>query len=187
MATAPKAPAKTAAKKAPAQRKAVTQPAAEPKKRGRPSTFDQAIADEICERMSDGEPLREICRDDRMPAWRTVYGWQAANPDFLARIAHARDAGEEAIFQDCLRIADTPLIGEEVEESDNGKKVKRGDMLGHRKLQIETRLKLLAKWNPRKYGDKLDVNHGGQSENPLNVLLKAVATVGGKLPVKPQE
>ena len=41
------------------------------------------------------------------------------------------------------------------------------DMLGHRKLQIETRLKLLAKWNPQKYGDKVQV--GGDAENPLTV------------------
>jgi hypothetical protein len=40
-------------------------------------------------------------------------------------------------------------------------------MLGHRKLRIETRLKLLAKWNPKKYGDKVQV--GGDAENPLKV------------------
>lgn len=34
----------------------------------------------------------------------------------------------------------------------------REDMLGHRKLQIETRLKLLAKWDPRRYGEKVEVN-----------------------------
>jgi hypothetical protein len=31
-------------------------------------------------------------------------------------------------------------------------------MLGHRRLQIETRLKLLSKWDPKRYGDKIDVN-----------------------------
>jgi len=41
------------------------------------------------------------------------------------------------------------------------------DMLGHRKLQIETRLKLLAKWNPKKYGDR--VTMAGDAENPLQV------------------
>ena len=40
-------------------------------------------------------------------------------------------------------------------------------MLGHRKLQIETRLKLLAKWNPKKYGDR--VTMAGDAENPLAV------------------
>jgi hypothetical protein len=41
------------------------------------------------------------------------------------------------------------------------------DMLGHRKLQIETRLKLLAKWNPKKYGDRVQLS--GDKENPLQI------------------
>jgi hypothetical protein len=40
-------------------------------------------------------------------------------------------------------------------------------MLGHRKLRIETRLKLLACWNPAKYGTKVQV--GGDKENPLKI------------------
>ena len=34
----------------------------------------------------------------------------------------------------------------------------------HAKLRIDTRLKLLAKWNPRKWGDKLAV--GGAEDLP---------------------
>lgn len=172
----PSAPAKPAAKEKPkAAGKAAPKKEKAPKKpHGRPTTYDQKVADEICERMANGEPLREICRSEGMPPWRTVYSWQSANPEFFARIAQSRELGEEAIFQDCLHIADNPLIGEEVEESENGKKIKRGDMLGHRKLQIETRLKLLAKWNPRKWGDKIDLNHGGQEGNPVQVKTKVV-------------
>mgnify|MGYP003348157682 FL=1 len=40
-------------------------------------------------------------------------------------------------------------------------------MLGHRKLQIETRFKLLSKWNPKKYGDRQII--AGDAENPLEV------------------
>ncbi|HXD37446.1 MAG TPA: hypothetical protein VN624_12375, partial [Rhodanobacter sp.] len=35
------------------------------------------------------------------------------------------------------------------------------DMLGHRKLRIDTRLKLLAKWDPKRYGDKQQLEHSG--------------------------
>jgi hypothetical protein len=137
---------------------------------GRPNTYTDAAAEEIVERLSNGEPLRQICRDEHMPPWRTVYGWIDADEQFSARIARAREIGEEAIFQDALRIADTPLMGEETEESENGLKIKRSDMLGHRKLQIDTRLKLLAKWNPRKYGEKLEV--GGAGGGPMMVIIK---------------
>lgn len=123
------------------------------------------LQEEIINRLSDGEPLRKICRDDHMPNWATVYRLMDADSDFKQRIAHAREIGEEAISQDILAIADTPVEGIETEESENGIKTKRSDMLGHRKLQIETRLKLLAKWNPKKWGDRMQ--HANDPENPL--------------------
>lgn len=132
------------------------------KKRGRPDTYTEATAKEICERLCEGEPLRQICRDEHMPNWRTVYLWMEAHPDFGTRIARARVMGREAIFEDTMHIADTPLEGVELEIGEDGKtKEKRADMLGHRKLQIETRLKLLAKWDPKKYGEKIHQEHSG--------------------------
>jgi len=155
-------------------------------KGGRPSTYDPDIAHQMCEQLSEGIPLREICRQDGFPAWRTVYDWMAKDPDLAAAIAHARDVGYDALAEECLKIADTPMLGEEVTESEDDEGVKRisvkkVDMLGHRKLQIETRLKLLAKFNPKKYGDR--VTHAGDDENPVVVennhnvfgeLLKAI-------------
>ena len=58
-------------------------------------------------------------------------------------------------------------MGEEETSSANGLTITRKDMLGHRKLQIETRLKLLAKWNPKKYGERTTL--AGDKENPLQI------------------
>ena len=143
---------------------------ADHKPTGRPSTYNPDIAQQMCEQLSEGIPLREICRQEGFPAWRTVYDWMAKDPDLAAAIAHARDVGYDALAEDCLRIADTPVLGEEISESEDEEGVKRVtikkvDMLGHRKLQIETRLKLLAKFNPKKYGDR--VTHAGDDENPV--------------------
>lgn len=138
---------------------------------GRKSTYNQKIADEICERLCEGEPLRAICREDHMPSWRTIYDWIGADDSFAARIARARELGQDAIAEDILHIADTPMEGVETEISETGKKEKRGDMLGHRKLQIETRLKLLAKWNPKKYGERLQSELTGAGGVPLAVQI----------------
>ena len=119
------------------------------------------ILDEICERLSNGEPLRAICRDERMPAWRTVYDWIDSDPDFAARIAHARDLGFDAIAEEALEIADTTQVGVRSERSEEGFKETREDMLGHRKLRVWTRLQLLAKWCPKKYGDKQAIEMSG--------------------------
>lgn len=121
---------------------------------GRKSTYTQAAADEICARVATGEPLLQVCRDAHMPAFRTVYQWLDANPEFDAQFARARETGHDAIAQECLDIADTTHEGETLEIDAHGKSTKRrGDMLGHRKLRIETRLKLLAKWD-RRYSER---------------------------------
>lgn len=129
------------------------------------STYTPELDAEICARLSEGEPLRVICRDNHMPAWRTVYDWCRANPEFATRIARARELGYDAIAEEALEIADTPREGEREETTHEGFKTVREDMLGHRRLQVETRLKLLAKWSPKKYGDKIDVTTGNESLN----------------------
>ena len=138
-----------------------------PKKQGRPSKYTPELAAEICERLSDGEPLRQICRDEHMPAWQKIYEWMVKDKELSGAIAQAREQGYDAIAEDLLQIADTPLMGEEETSSNSGLTITRKDMLGHRKLQIETRLKLLAKWNPKKYGDRQIV--AGDADNPLTV------------------
>lgn len=124
--------------------------------RGRPSLYTLALAEEVCERLSNGETLEDICRSAHMPATRTVYLWTETHESFAADFARARTRGFDAIAADALRIANTPVEGiEYVTKADGGVEERRGDMLGHRKLQIETRLKLLAKWDPKRYGEKL--------------------------------
>ncbi|WP_369820963.1 terminase [Pseudorhodoferax sp. Leaf274] len=124
------------------------------------------MADAICSRLRTGEPMASICRDESMPAVRTVGDWKDANPAFAASIARAREEGFDALAAECLEIANTPLEGIESTTKPNGDvEEKRGDMLGHRKLQIETRLKLLAKWDPKRYGDKMQI--AGDPDAPL--------------------
>lgn len=123
-------------------------------KPGRVSTYSDDVAFAIIEQITEGIPLAEICRMDSMPGLRTVYDWMETHKEFAARFARAREQGYDRIAADCLRISNEPLTGEEVTETPDGVTIKRGDMLGHRKLQIETRLKLLAKWDPKRYGDQ---------------------------------
>jgi hypothetical protein len=102
-----------------------------------------------------------------MPAWQKIYEWMARDEELSGAIAQAREQGFEALAEEALMIADTPVFGQKQVMTDQGTATTVEDMLGHRKLQIETRLKLLAKWNPKKYGDKVQV--GGDAENPLKI------------------
>ena len=131
--------------------------------------YSDALADDIVERIANGETLRAICRDSHMPTWSAVYRWISENEGFATAMNHARELGAEAIAEEALAIADTPEIGEETEDDGERLKVRRGDMLGHRKLQVDTRLKLLAKWHPKKYGDRSAVELTGADGGPVQI------------------
>jgi hypothetical protein len=95
-------------------------------------------ADEICEWIANGKTLRAYCRQKRKPNWVTIYRWKAQDEEFARRLAEARDLGEDAIAQECLQIADTPMIGKRMKDGSAGKETTREDMLGHRKLRRGT-------------------------------------------------
>jgi hypothetical protein len=140
----------------------------EKKKTGRPSTYNPETAEKMCELLSEGVPLREICRMEGMPYWRAVYRWMAQDEALSAHIARARDVGYDAMAEECLDIADN-ADNDWVERSgDKGVGwTLNGEHIQRSKLRIETRLKLLAKWNPKKYGDRQIL--AGDSEAPLEV------------------
>jgi hypothetical protein len=124
---------------------------------GAHSTYTAQVADAIIEWIADGKPLREFCRQENSPSWSTVYNWLDASEEFAARFARAREIGADAIAQEALDIANTPVEGVTREiDKDGAEKAKYEDMLGHRRLQVDTRLKLLAKWFPQKYGEKTE-------------------------------
>lgn len=142
---------------------------------GRPTTFDEQVASGILERLSGGTPLAEICRDEGMPHPSTFRRWCDTGEHELNGVplaiayAQAREDGFDALAAEALQIANTPCEGEIV--TDDGEKVttKREDMLGHRKLQVETRLKLLAKWDPKRYGDLVKLS-GADGESPIPIV-----------------
>jgi hypothetical protein len=146
-----------------------TQVSAEaPKPRGRPSKWTQEIEDEICERLSRGEPLRAICRLEGFPEWVTVYNWMERRDGFSERVARARENGVEAIAQDTLAMIDAePRY---IEDGKGGTRIDAG-YVQWLKLRTEQRMKLLACWSPNRYGNRVQV--AGDKENPLQVNIQA--------------
>jgi hypothetical protein len=120
-----------------------------PKKIGRPSKYTPELADEICDRLKDGEPLRKICRDEHMPSWRAVYEWIIKDKDFSARIAESRELGADAIAEDIMDIIDQYP---QLRQSDGGSSIDAG-FVQWQKLRADYRLKLLSKWS-KKYSER---------------------------------
>lgn len=116
---------------------------------------------EILEWIAHGKPLREYCRIEGNPAFRTVYDWIDKDKEFAARFAQARDVGADVIAEEALEIIDTFPV-EAV--SDSGSRLDSAHV-AWLKNRAEMRLKLLAKWNPKKYGDRTVL--AGDPDNPL--------------------
>jgi hypothetical protein len=123
---------------------------------GKPSLYTKELAINICQLLKEGVPLRAICRLEGFPSWPTVYAWMYKDDALSKAIARSRDIGTDAIAEDGLiALAEKPERGPDNRVD--------GGWVQWRKMQSEQTLKLLAKWNPKRYGEKLDLgNAGGQ-------------------------
>ena len=117
--------------------------------RGRPSKYSLEIATTICQHIALGKSLRSICQQDEMPPISTVMDWLIKHKDFSEQYACAREAQADALFDDCIDIADT-ATPEEVQQA---------------RLRIDTRKWMAGKLKPKKYSDKLTL--AGDAENPV--------------------
>jgi hypothetical protein len=127
----------------------------------RPTKRTPAVEKRIIDGLCDGTPLRELCRQEGMPNWRTVYLWQERDADFAAQVARARDTGTDAIAEQALDLIDTEPVRVEG-------KIDPG-YVQWKRAQVDTRLKLLACWNPKKYGSKQTVDVGNKDGEALKV------------------
>jgi len=130
---------------------------------GTPLYNREELIPEILEWIAEGKTLREFCRQPEKPSYGSVYDWLEQDKDFASRFARAREQGEEVIAQECLAIADdgTNDYMEEKHGDDEESSWRfNGEHVQRSRLRVDTRLKLLAKWNPKKYGDK--VEHSGE-------------------------
>lgn len=118
-----------------------------------PSKYTPELFAKICERLSVGEPLAQICRDDGMPSSNTFRDWCAADEALSIAYARARDEGFDAIAMDALHIADDN--SQDTRYGKDGQEMPDSEWISRSKLRVETRLKLLAKWDPKRYGDRV--------------------------------
>lgn len=131
---------------------------------GRPSLYTEEVVDEICARLSAGESLLHICRDDHLPAESTVRGW--ANDDvngFFAKYSRARDLGLDHLAEETIEIADDgrndTCVDDEGNEQVNIDHIKRSQ------LRVAARQWYVSKVAPKKYGDRQHIDVKGDMTN----------------------
>lgn len=125
---------------------------------GNPTKFTE----ELFERMlslhageESGEPMtiEDICRMPGMPPTRTFYGWFDYWPELEPRFRAARKVAMDGVASRMRRTA----RGKDPEHGgDSTNDVQRD------KLIVDLDLKLLAKWDTARYGDRVQTEHSGQ-------------------------
>jgi len=99
---------------------------------------------------------------DGMPSYHTVYNWINDSPDMISHIAQAREAGYDCIADQIIEIIDDS--SKDVIVAEDGSERANSEVVARSRLRAEMRLKLLAKWSPKRYGDKLAL--GGADDLP---------------------
>lgn len=125
----------------------------------------------IIEGLSKGTPLAQLCREDGMPDRSTAWRWAEEDEVLAQRIAHAREDGFDALAEECLEIADDATNDFVEKKRPDGSEHTAFDAehVQRSKLRIETRLKLLAKWDPRRYGELIKL--GGDERTPFQIII----------------
>lgn len=156
-------------------------------KRGRPSVYTPEIAEEICRRLAEGEPLDTICLPAGMPSPATVRLWVVRDwHGFAAEYARAREAQAYKWADEINGIADDGTNDwMERNGADNPGWQANGEHIQRSRLRVDSRKWLLSKILPKTFGDKLDVNHSGemtlrtQSDDELRTRLSALIGTAG--------
>ena len=118
--------------------------------------YDEAIAEEICERIACGESLNKLAGSEGFPAQSTVYKWLLRVPAFAEKYARAREAQMESMAHEILEIADdTSGDTMTVKRGDYETEVANNEWINRSRLRVDTRKWLMSKLQPKKYGDKI--------------------------------
>ena len=114
------------------------------RKIGRPTKYNGAMIEDICEKIANGRSLRSICAEDGMPTTSTVCKWLIENKEFSEQYARAREKQADYFAEEIIEIADSA-------EAESAAVAKA-------KLQIDARKWAASKIAPKKYGDKQEID-----------------------------
>jgi Bacteriophage Sf6, terminase small subunit-like len=145
------------------------------KRRGQQTKYTEAIADEICERLANGESLIAICTSSpHLPSEYVVRQWAiddradkgGIGRGFASKYARARAAGYERLADEIIDISDAPIMFEG--RPDNA-------LVQQARLRSDNRKWFLSKVLPKRFGDKVTQEITSDPSAPLLTRIELVA------------
>lgn len=109
---------------------------------------NQDFADEVLGLISEGHSVRSIAKSYGIPE-RTLRHWVSTGANCFADSARAKESGIDSLAEQCLELSDDRDLPSD-----------------HKRIMIDTRLRLLGKWS-RRYADKTAHEHTGADGGPI--------------------
>lgn len=107
--------------------------------------------------------MRKIAAIPGMPDKMTVLRWLLVHDAFRSQYARARELQADVLFEDALEIADNGTNDwMSQNDPDNPGYRMNGEHVQRSRLRVDTRKWAASKLAPKKYADKLDIEHSGE-------------------------
>lgn len=123
-----------------------------------PVEYSDLLAETIFEYLSEGISMKMICAKPGMPSYSTARRWERTRKDYAEKAMMARTVGYHYLADECLEIADDAT--NDYIDTNRGPQFD-SEHVRRSQLRIDTRMRLLEKWAPMLYGQKIDHSHSG--------------------------
>jgi hypothetical protein len=122
-----------------------------------------SIFNEILLGIISGDSLRSILMKKDMPSTQTFYKWIESDENKSKQYARATTIRADVLFDEIIEIADDDSGDRKVNEK-TGEEVLDSEFVQRSRLKVDARKWAISKMNPKKYGDKLDIDHTTKGE-----------------------
>jgi hypothetical protein len=126
---------------------------------GRPTKYNQEIADRICELISTtSKSMRTICNEVGIN-YISHLRWTREHEEYSTQYARAKEDQSDFLIEQMIEIADDSTSDSTVDEFGNERM--NSEYVQRSRIRIDTRKWIASKLKPKKYGDKVDVTSDG--------------------------
>ena len=152
--------------------------------------YSDELFTEMMELHAGGVSIPKICARPGMPSTMTLARWCAEDGALSRRRSRARLDYADAIFDEAMDIADDSSgdIVMKTDKAGNLFPAVQHDVIQRAKLRVDTRMKIAAKINPAKYGERLELSGDVAEARGMSdeKLLATILGLLGRLGVEPE-
>jgi hypothetical protein len=132
-----------------------------------PTQRTPAIATALCDWLAHGKSLVAFCDIDGNPDYSTIRRWLRDDADFRLMYTQAREDQAEFLADEITRIADDST--NDTQTDADGHVIVNHDHINRARLRVEARKWIAAKLKPRKYGERVELEHSGEINSSVTL------------------